>query len=284
MRSLGLRCNGPFDNVTLDFLLSPLGMGGGGMPDPIGRLVQEQAVHILACLNHPSPEVRESVKQLLAHAIITTRDPLTTYGDDTPLRRLRLLRYFNLTLHLPPSTLLRPVVTPGKSPPRSLCNPSDLSPAMWDLLNAEAERWQYVPPTDPYAGATETPPWQWSPLHIQDSPARTRALLTIMEQDIYWVGVGSHLTKTLSNGSLQPKGTGDYTPAETIQQSRSDDPYLHVTLDIMTAIRYAHGSGETPGVLVMLDGRRITQSFANKIFNVSTVRGRQNIGLTESDS
>ena len=37
MRSLGLRCNGDFDNVTFDFLLSPLGTGGGGMSDPIGR-------------------------------------------------------------------------------------------------------------------------------------------------------------------------------------------------------------------------------------------------------
>ena len=33
----------------------------------------------------------------------------------------------------------------------------------------------------------------------------------------------------------------------------------------------------------MLDGRRITQSFPDKIFDVSTVRGRQNIGLAESD-
>jgi hypothetical protein len=39
-----------------------------------------------------------------------------------------------------------------------------------------------------------------------------------------------------------------------------------ITLDIMTAIRYAHGSGETPGVLVMLDGRSFTQSLSEGEF------------------
>jgi hypothetical protein len=125
-----------------------------------------------------------------------------TYGDDTPLRRLRQLRYFNLMIHLPASTLLRPVLNPGQTPQRSLYNPYDLSPAMWALLNAETERWKYVPPTDPYAGTTEASSWQWSPLQTQDSTARTRALLTIMEKDIYWVGVGSHLAQDLSKGSL----------------------------------------------------------------------------------
>ena len=57
-----------------------------------------------------------------------------------------------------------------------------------------------------YAGPTEASSWTWSPLPSTPSTARTRALLSIMEPDIYWVGVGSHLEPDLSHGSLKPKG------------------------------------------------------------------------------
>jgi hypothetical protein len=102
LRSLGLATtiaeeaeDDHLDTVT-DFLLCPMEIGGVQICDPIIRTCQDIGTALLGGLMHPNQVIRHSTKVTIEHSATNDLWMITEHGDETPKRRIQMLR---LTLH-----------------------------------------------------------------------------------------------------------------------------------------------------------------------------------------
>eukprot|EP00966_Prymnesium_polylepis_P220957 5110999-Prymnesium_polylepis.1 len=66
------------------------------------------------------------------------------------------------------------------------------------------------------------------------------------------------------------------TPLQAVKSTRFDDPFLHASLDVTTAIRYAESRASTCGrMILMLDRSAIARTFgAQRVIDLSSSQSR----------
>ena len=156
LRSIGLSASIPnqgLTNVLTNFLLSPLDLGGGGIPDPIIRACQDIGTALLGGLMHKNRTVRQCTEITIQHATPNPSWMLTEQGDNTPVRRLAVLRNIaGLSLHAG-NGKAPPVPLPGTNKPAIIHLRYQLSPKCTALLGGTWGN-QWVQDTDHCSGKT----------------------------------------------------------------------------------------------------------------------------------
>jgi hypothetical protein len=112
LQSLGLATTIAEDDhldVMTDFLLCPMEMGGAQICDPIIRTCQDIGTALLGGLMHPNKIISRSTKTTIEHSTSIELWMLTEHGDDTPRRRIQMIRLIpGLTLHSGSTTAPNP--------------------------------------------------------------------------------------------------------------------------------------------------------------------------------
>ena len=261
--------------ILTDILLTPVHLGGAGMEDPRRRLAQDAATNILTGLNHPSSIVRETFHTVLGESSYFA-------GLDGKGSRLDYCRHTaEIQLHKgpqrPPPLICYDTFQPSQ---RHLSRP--LPPKLEELRSettAPGRATHRHPPCtvrDPPIASPEDSV-KHTALQYNPSEAAARAQALLNHPDIVWMGLNStQESNWTTNKRVYPKGQNQYSIFESVRSTRHDDCHFHVSRDRTTAMRYAHGQGNTESRgVVMIDLRAVRQTAGAEVIDLSTDEGRR---------
>ena len=214
------------------------------MEDPGRRLVQDAATNILTGLAHPSPVVRETFHTVLGESSHFA-------GLDGKGSRLDYCRHTaEVQLHKgpqrPPPLIRYDTFQPSQ---RHLSRP--LPPKLEELRRETTapgrttHRHPACTVRDPQIASHEDSVTHTAlPHNPSEAAARAQALLT--HPDIVWMGLNpTQETNWSTSGRVHPKEQNQCTILESVRSTLNDDCHFHVSRDRTTAMRYAHGQGNT---------------------------------------